>query len=290
MVTDIVLLCTAFIALVIAAVSDLKTREVPDWLNYSVMFIGLGIRGIYSLATFDWMYFVYGLVGFGIFVGIAYAMFYTGQWGGGDAKMIMGLGALIGMPLSFERVPLLAVFFFNVLVFGALYGIVWIAGLAVKHRKEVMNEFIKEIRKRKVRILRWALSGLCLALLAILLIIANDSMMRVWYALVILVLYLLFYLFIFARAVEKATMFIYVKPEKLTEGDWIARDYYDNRKLVCGPKSLGVDKKQIEQLIAMKRKGRINKVRIKQGIPFVPSFLIAYIITLMFGAWWMLLL
>ena len=85
MIIDIILLSIAFIALVIATITDLKTREVPDWLSYSVIFMGIGIRGIYSLATFDYMYLVYGLAGLGIFVAIAYAMFYTGQWGGGDS-------------------------------------------------------------------------------------------------------------------------------------------------------------------------------------------------------------
>jgi Flp pilus assembly protein protease CpaA len=288
MITDIILLSIAFIALVIASISDLKTREVPDWLSYAVIFIAFGIRGIYSLATFNWMYLVYGLVGFGIFVAIAYAMFYAGQWGGGDAKMIMGLGVLIGVPLSLKQMPLLAVFFINVLVAGAVYGLCWIIGLSIKHRKKIAKEFREQLSKNKV--LRYVVGIAFLILLVLIVVSATDAVIKMWLAVIVALFYALFYLFMIVKAVEKVSMYVHVSPEKLTEGDWIAKDYYDGKKRICGPKDLGIEKKQIKKLIAMKRKGRIKKVRIKMGIPFVPSFLIAYVATMFLGAWWMFLI
>ena len=53
-------------------------------------------------------------------------------------------------------------------------------------------------------------------------------------------------------------------------------------KKICGPKDLGVSKKQIEKLLDYEKKGRINEIQIKEGIPFIPSFLIAYVYTLIF--------
>ncbi|MBI2142083.1 hypothetical protein HYU15_01165 [Candidatus Woesearchaeota archaeon] len=78
-------------------------------------------------------------------------------------------------------------------------------------------------------------------------------------------------------------MLKYVGPEKLTEGDWIAKDVYVNRKYVCGPKDLGIEKSQIRKLMKYKLQGKIRKVLIKEGIPFVPSFLIAFLLSVKFG-------
>ena len=87
-------------ALLIGSYTDIKKREVPDWLNYSLIFSGLGLRLMYSLATFDYSYLAFGLFGLAVMLIFALFMFYTGQWGGGDSKMLMGLGALIGLRLD----------------------------------------------------------------------------------------------------------------------------------------------------------------------------------------------
>ena len=48
----IVLIVIGIIGILIAAISDIKTREIPDWLNYSLIALGLGIRIIYSISFF----------------------------------------------------------------------------------------------------------------------------------------------------------------------------------------------------------------------------------------------
>ena len=74
-------------------------------------------------------------------------------------------------------------------------------------------------------------------------------------------------------------MYKYVIPKKLTEGDWVVKDIKIKGKLIYSSKSLGIEKNQIAQLI----KSKIKKVLIKEGLPFVPSFLIGTLITLLFG-------
>jgi hypothetical protein len=78
-------------------------------------------------------------------------------------------------------------------------------------------------------------------------------------------------------------MLRYVKPTEVTEGDWIAKDIYISNKYISGPKDLGIEKSQLNKLISFYKKGKIKRVLIKVGIPFVPSFLLAYILTLAFG-------
>jgi prepilin signal peptidase PulO-like enzyme (type II secretory pathway) len=42
-------------------------------------------------------------------------------------------------------------------------------------------------------------------------------------------------------------------------------------------------------LVKLWKKKKIDKIEIKQGLPFVPSFLIAFILSLWLGAWWFML-
>ena len=92
-----------------------------------------------------------------------------------------------------------------------------------------------------------------------------------------------FYVWIFVKSIEKSSMYKLVEPNKLTEGDWIVKDVYINKQYITGPKDLGIEKKQIKLLIEAYKRKKIGKVLIKEGIPFVPSFLIAFIITFVIG-------
>ena len=78
-------------------------------------------------------------------------------------------------------------------------------------------------------------------------------------------------------------MIRWVDPEKLTEGDWVVQDVVIGGKRICGPKDLGLEMRQIKRLIRLKKQKKIKKVLIKYGIPFVPSFLIAFIVTFLYG-------
>ena len=90
----IIIIC--LIALIIGMITDFKTREVPDWLNFSLIFSGIGINLIATIAYSNLTFIINSLAGLALGVVIALIMFYGGQWGGGDSKMLMGLGALLG--------------------------------------------------------------------------------------------------------------------------------------------------------------------------------------------------
>jgi len=69
-----------------------------------------------------------------------------------------------------------------------------------------------------------------------------------------------------------------LKVNDLTEGDWVVEDVFHSKKKICGPNDLGLTLKQIELL----KKYKVKKVIVKQGIPFVPSFFVAFIIFVFF--------
>lgn len=277
------------LALVIGSITDIKTREVPDWLNFSLIPLGLGIRLVYSLVVNDFSFIIEGLAGFMVFFILGLVMFYTGQWGGGDSKMLMGLGALIGIPLNnfygFMNIPLLS-FLINVIIVGSLYGIIWSFVKIIKNKKKFKQE-LKKLTKSIVKTRKIML--VLFILLVFLVIFIPDFFVKVLIISLILVIYVSFYLLIFVKAVERACMLKYVSPLNVTEGEWIAKDIVIDGKRISGPKDLGIERKQLKKLISLYKKGKIKRVLIKVGIPFVPSFLVAYIVTILWGNLLMLL-
>lgn len=269
------LLFLAFLGLIIGTYTDFKIREVPDWLSYSLIVAGLGLRLLYSAITFDWMFFIYGLLGFGIFLALALLMYYGGQWGGGDSKVLMGIGALLGFepnPFSF-----FIGFFINLLIIGALYGIGWSIFLAIKNKKNFKKEFMS--LQRKKRRLNLALFVLLLIFIILVFLLITDSFLKIILIIFSIFFYLSLYVYIFTKSVENSSMYKMYPVNKLTEGDWIAKIIRYKGKYLCGPKDLGISKKQI----ALLKKFKIKQVLVKEGIPFIPSFLIAFIITYIFG-------
>jgi Flp pilus assembly protein protease CpaA len=270
----LVLVIISLIALIVASVIDLKTREVPDWLNYSLIFAGLGIRLIYSIVEWEISFFLYGFLGFAIMFVLAYLMYYTGQWGGGDSKMMMGLGAMIGFDLSL-RSTLLA-FLILIIFAGSFYGFIYSIIIAIRNKSKFIPRF-NELKEKHHNIRR-----IIISICALLIIISffMDVYLRIVFLGFAFIILLTFYMFMFYKAVESVCMIKKVEPEELTEGDWIVDDIMVNKKRICGPKDLGISKEQIAKLINLKKNKKVNKILIKEGIPFVPSFLLAYLIIL----------
>ncbi len=274
-IADALLIVMGFIALVFASVNDIKTREVPDWLSYSLIISGFGVRIFYSLVFQDFWYLLYGLIGFGFMFLIGLVMYYTKQWGGGDAKLLMGLGVAFASS-SFDSNNLLVGFLANVIIFGALYGLGWSVYLAIKNKKAFVKSFSKKINEKKH--IRWI--SLFFGLLVVVsLFFVQVHYIRFMLCVVALAFLSYSYLTVFVKSVEDSCMYKWILVPKLTEGDWVAQPVYVKGKLVCGPKDLGLEKHQIIALM----KANVKKVFVKEGIPFVPSFLIASVITFVWG-------
>ena len=288
----------SFIALFTGSITDLKTREVPDWVNYGLIISGLGLNLLFSAIYSNPSFIINSVIGLLIFFGLAYLMFYEGQWGGGDSKILMGLGAMIGIDVSFKTHQFLANFLINALFIGAIYGLLWSILLVFRNRQRFWKEFKTILSKKEVvkakKIVLIVLALLLIIFLAVnihyitLLLIIFLDVPKHYIKILILSLMLLvlttFYMWIFVKAIEKSSMHKLVEPSKLTEGDWIVKDIIVNKQYICGPKDLGIEKRQIRKLIELYKKGKVGKILIKEGIPFVPSFFIAFVFTFIFGS------
>lgn len=278
LIPHIIALC----ALVIGSYTDLRTREVPDWINLGLIGVGIAINLMFSLIFWDYSFVLASVVGLAIFFAFGWLMFYTGQWGGGDSKMLMGLAALLGIDVFAKEFPYIAHFLINIIIVGALYGVFWTLYLIAKHRKLFLTQFKKQYRSdfvKKIRLIIFVLFGI----IVISALIIPDPYLKGVFFYIALILTFTFYIWIAVKAVEKSCMIKKVTPDKVTEGDWIAKEITVDKKYIAGPKDLGIEKKQMKKLMQLYKKKKIKYVMVKEGIPFIPSFLLAYIATLLFG-------
>jgi len=277
MILEVVLASITLLAIIVASYSDLRWREVPDWLSYGLIFSALAVRGIFSF-TEGWEIIISGAMGFGICFLVACLFYYSNQWGGGDSKLLMGMGAVIGVtyPLQTSSWNLLW-FFLLLLCLGAIYGLLWVLGLAIKDRKRFWPEFKKRIYEHKTMHLVLGIVSLLVFVLFLFGLKYNFSF--VWP----LVPFPLatFYLFLFVTTVEN-TCFIMKRPvSKLTEGDWLAEEVKINDKVVMKRKTL--EREDLDKLLILHKEKKIDQVIVREGVPFVPSFFFAYVTFLVLG-------
>ena len=268
MLESALLYIIAFVWIMFAVVQDLRSREISNWLNFSLISFALAYRAFYSSASGNWSFFLWGLGGFALFWVLAYVLYYARAFAGGDAKLLMGLGAVLPFA-SYSSYALLS-FVFILLLFGlgAVYSLIYTAFLAMQNKKDFVRAFNKEIsvlRSGKVALL---LIGGIIVFAVIAFVITNSIVYSILaIAFVLFSIILLFY----TKAIEKACFVKLVKPQLLTEGDWLVRDVLVGGKTIKASVH-GLNKKDILLL------KKYNKnIFVKYGVPFAPAFLFALI-------------
>lgn len=269
---ELILAIMALVVLLIASYSDFKRREVPDWLNYGLIFAVFGVRSIFSFEL-GWTILISGILGFLAGLIIALLFYYTNQWGGGDSKLLMGMGALIGISYPFSSNSWNFFFFFlAILLLGAVYGVIFLVYVAIRKRNLFLPRF-KELLK-EFKIVHFVLGGMTIL----------GLILGFFYSLFLpLAIFPLtfFYLIIFVSAVEKKCFIRKIKPEHLTEGDWLAEDIVVKGKKLMAKKTLNLE--DLKNIKVWSSEKKFETVLIREGIPFVPSFLLAYL-ALLFGS------
>ncbi len=100
----------ALIYIIFAVIQDIKTKEIANWINFSLIAFSLGFRFFYSLFNgIDFSFFYNGLIGLGIFFVIGNILYYSKVFAGGDAKLMISLGAIL--PISSVITSILQGFF-----------------------------------------------------------------------------------------------------------------------------------------------------------------------------------
>jgi Flp pilus assembly protein protease CpaA len=250
--------------IIFAVVQDLRKREIANWLNFSLVIFALGFRFFYCLfssSNFDFFYF--GVIGFAIFFLLGNMFYYGKIFAGGDAKLMIALGAVLPLAESFNGdLTLFVVFLLIFLVAGAIYGLIFSIVLGIKNFKEFRKEFSKKFSKNKNFF--YIALGLCFILVIV----------SFFFNLIIYLAILAFispYLYFSAKAIDEVCMIREISANKLTEGDWLYKGVRVGKRFIKSSWD-GLTKDEIK-LLRKKNK----KVLIRQGIPFSPVFLIAYL-------------
>ena len=279
---DILITAATLVILTIASISDLKTREIPDWLSYSLLFFVVATRGLESIILKNPTYIIQTLIFFAIFFAFGNLMYYTRQWGGGDTKLITALGSAFAIRPAYltgsSIIPFPAVLLLNILIIGAIYGMLYAIYLSFKHKVEFKKEFKKLNHSHKTTRIKVGM-----LIIAILFFVSSFTIFpantKPLMGILAVILLIIPYLITAIKSTELACMYKDIPVNKLTEGDWVQKDVYKNKKLIYKVNPYGIDKKAI----ALLKGANIKQVLVKEGIPFVPPFLIGTIMTLIIG-------
>ncbi|WP_442604072.1 A24 family peptidase [Paenibacillus sp. KN14-4R] len=99
--------------ILIAFVTDVRRRVIPNVLTISAVLIGLILQGFVG----GWDGLIQGLIGMGVGFGIMLPLYLFGALGAGDVKLFAGIGALTG--LSFVMSSMM-----YSLLFAGLIGVI----------------------------------------------------------------------------------------------------------------------------------------------------------------------
>ena len=261
---NIFLIVLGLIWIIFAVVQDLKKREIANWLNFSLAIFALSFRFFYSLFVEQgFTFFLQGVLGFGAFFIIGNLLYYGKVFAGGDAKLMISLGAIIpfseNLLLNINSTFTFLLFF---LVAGAFYGVIIGLVLGIKNRRRFVREFSTQFKKRK------KIFYVSTIIAIVLIIIAFFESLFLYLG---ILAFIAPYIYFSAKSIDESCMIKKINTKYLTEGDWLYRNVKIGRRLIEAKWS-GLSK---EEVVLLRKKKK--NILIRQGIPFSPVFLISYL-------------
>ncbi len=270
MIEVIFLIALALIWLVFAAISDSRTTEIPNWLNFSLIIFALGFRFFYSFFSLkDFGFFYQGLIGLGVFLILGNLLYYSRAFAGGDSKLMISLGVILPFSTNWAiNVELFISFIFLFLAVGSVYGFITSGYFAAKNFKEFKKEFVK--RNKQLAKFTFPIMVLGLAVMVLSIFYAGILL---YLGIVIFVLPLLY---VYTKAVDEACMIKKRKPEELMEGDWLYNDIKIGNKEIKASWG-GLTKENIRLMKKNKK-----EILIRAGVVFAPVFLASFLALIYF--------
>ncbi|MBI2044964.1 prepilin peptidase [Candidatus Pacearchaeota archaeon] len=258
------LLGVGFLWILFASIQDLRRREVDNWISFSLIAFVLGFRFFYGLFNDDWNFFYQGLFGFIIFLIVGNLLYYGKMFAGGDAKLMIAVGPLLGLSSAFFIN--LKIYFLFIILFlfsGAVYGFFSMVFFSLRNLRAFGKDYSRRLKKSRRFIYTIMILGLVFMAIGIL--------ENIFFGIGVL-LFVFPYFYLYARTVDEVCMVRVVEAKLLTEGDWLYKRVKIGKKFIK-PSWQGLSKMEISLI-----KKYHKEIKIKQGIPFVPVFLIAFLI------------
>ena|GEM_PF-2085435 len=274
----VAIVAVAIAAMAVASYTDIRIREVSNWLSFGLIFALLGMKAFeafyYSDMSILWSSLAFG----GLFLGLGLLFFYSGQWGGADVKLLCAMGVGFSTvprgfaPLYSSVWPYSFTLIFNFFLVAVLYAMGYAAVLAVTTPK-VGRDFRASVNRYEV------LAGA----LAIVALFGLSSLypIMLWLAAVPV----LWFLSKFLRSVEANCMTRKIKASELREFDIPKVNIVlDGEVLVNSKDPNGMTPEQIRKVQRLVKKGTLpKKLEVKWGIPLIPVYPIAILVSVFIG-------
>ena len=243
--------------IIVACLQDLKRREVDDWLNLFLIISSASF--IFFRAYLENDPTLISQLGFSaVILFILMNLFYYSRvFAGGDAKLLFSMTAFfIGVSFMVTLVNI-GLFILFLMFAGAIYGVCYSSILYFKHFSKVNSN---------LRFWTFPVK-FSFSLGALLFLFSFYNISFLAFA---IFLFLFPIIYIFARSLEEVSMVKVIPGKKLCEGDWLVDD------VKVGKRTIKADwgGLSLEDIKLLKR---LRKVKIKEGLPFVPAFLIAFV-------------
>lgn len=251
MILTIFLTLKIFISLIfltIASYQDLKTTEINDLLLYAFLIFSILINVLEGLLSKNFEIIINSLLN-GIFASfIAFLLYYFGFWGAGDSFLLSSICFLNIL----NRKAFFLVYFLILGIVGFVYGIFYSLFLFIKNRKKI------KFQTNEKKIIFLSSISFCLFLL--------FSLFSKLF-LIPFFLFLFITFSIFFNKIERDWMIKKIATKNLKVGD----------VLLESKKWVGITESELRKI-----RKKYKFVYIKEGIRFAPSFLISFIVYLIF--------
>lgn len=262
---ELILFLLGLVGSGVASYFDLKTTEVPDEIPYAMVAVAL-IIFLLAYANGEKSFLINGLL-YGIFfLAIGLGLYYFGQWGGADAKLLAVFGFLYGN-FKGRFLPFCLEFFVNLFLVGAVYIIVYSLAVSIKNRT-VWKKFKDSLKDSK----HYLGSLIVIMLATVVAYLVGFVGLKMFYLAISVevILFAMYLVLSFLMIAERVVFRKKVPVSELKVGDVLL-----NSKLWEG-----VDEKTVKKI----RKSGKKYVWIKEGVRFVPTFTIALIVTELYGS------
>lgn len=256
----------AFAWVVFAVMQDVRSREIANWTNFSLIIFALAFRMFYSVFTNDYSFVLWGVGGLVFGFLIAHLFYYARIFAGGDAKLLIALCVVIPVARDvYTNALLMLVFFISFLLSGFFYSIAYSFVLSILNFSSFKKSFKREFLKRKA----YFYVGSVFAILFLLMMFVDLI-----FAVPAFMVFVLPWLYVFTKAIEDSCMLRKIDVSKLTVGDWIEEEVKVGGRVVK-PDWEGLSEEDLELL---KKHHKKKPVLVKQGIPFSPAFLLGLVV------------
>ncbi len=260
MVLETILFGMVFVYLLWASITDIRYRIMYDYGTYLFGSIFLLLKIISSIDSNSFEPLLTSLYYFVPTSLLSYLLYRVGGWGGGDFKLLSVLS--IAIPYSSTNNHFFIDFLTNTVLFSMVFSLMWGTYLLLKRLDKVLlNMGLIDL-----------FVNLSLLLVGIFFFFAGGFWSFVSPLILILPL-----VYTISRN-EEVLQAVYRRPEELEPGDWVY-GVIKARGKVIKRRPTGLSEEEIELI----KKSKIKRIKIKDGVPFVPGFFLGFLATYFFG-------